>query len=48
MEMRMTEDEVEKIILEWAEKQFPGVFDTCVISTYSSPLVKLSKSEPKE
>jgi hypothetical protein len=49
MKLTMTQAEAEKILLEWAQHQFPGQFNTVEFDSYSySKTFTFSKEETKD
>jgi hypothetical protein len=49
MKLTMTQAEAEKILLEWAQNQFPSQFNTVEFDSYSySKTFTFSKEETKD
>ena len=49
LELSMSAEDVSKVILEWAEKEFPGKFNRCRLeNTYRSPFAELTFEQPEE
>lgn len=47
MELKLTKKEVLKILLEWAEKEMPGKFNTITLASYNNE-AELTFVIPKE
>ncbi len=49
MELKLTKNEAEKVLLEWAQANFPGMFNKVDLNTYSyDPTVKFTKEETED
>ena len=49
VELKLTKNEAEKVLLEWAQANFPGMFNKVDLNTYSyDPTVKFTKEETED
>lgn len=48
MELKMEQEEVKKILLEWAEKEMPRRFNTIVFSSYGKDVTFIFKEPMKD
>jgi len=47
MELKLDDNDVKTVLLNWANGQFPGMFDECALDGYSySRSATLTKSRP--
>ena len=48
MELELSREEAEQVLLEWAQAKFPAAFNKCEIEGYSSRAVKFSHEKKEE